>query len=273
MSMVGLVICFAVVVIGSIMVKDVETGAYSIAAENLKSLFDLTSIVVVIFGTFAALAVMFPLEFITRIPKHMMIVFMPKVYQPDFYITTLVECARKARMSGLLALEEDVNNLNDPFLCNSLQMIVDSVDPEKVQSQMQSWLSNIDDRHVAERQLYEKGAALGPAFGMIGTLIGLINMLKDLEDVATVGPNMAVALITTFYGSVLANVFFAPIANKLKMRHEEEYLCMSIVVEGIQAIQAGENPKLIQDRLLNLLPEYKLKKMRAKLGDGGGGGE
>jgi chemotaxis protein MotA len=95
---------------------------------------------------------------------------------------------------------------------------------------------------------------------MIGTLIGLINMLQNMSDIDTLGPNMAVALVTTFYGSVLANALFLPISNKLRVRHEEEYLCMTIIAEGVQAIQAGENPKLVQERLVHMLPEYRQKK-------------
>ena len=139
-------------------------------------------------------------------------------------------------------------------------MVVDSVDQEKVKEQMDCWLANLDDRHSSDRAFYDKGAELGPAFGMIGTLIGLINMLQNMSDIDTLGPNMAVALVTTFYGSVLANALFLPISNKLRVRHEEEYLCMTIIAEGVQAIQAGENPKLVQERLVHMLPEYRQKK-------------
>jgi chemotaxis protein MotA len=102
---------------------------------------------------------------------------------------------------------------------------------------------------------------------MIGTLIGLVNMLQNMSDIDSLGPNMAVALITTFYGSLIANAIFLPISNKLRVRHEEEYLCMTIIAEGVQAIQAGENPKLVQERLIHMLPEYKQKKFNP--GDGG----
>ena len=97
--------------------------------------------------------------------------------------------------------------------------------------------------------------------------------MKELDDIAAVGPNMAVALITTFYGSMVANVFFAPISNKLRVRHDEEYLCMKIICEGIQSIQAGENPKLIEVRLRNMLPEYQHKKLLKKNGEGGEDGD
>jgi chemotaxis protein MotA len=106
---------------------------------------------------------------------------------------------------------------------------------------------------------------------MIGTLIGLINMLQNMQDFDALGPSMSVALVTTLYGSILANAFFVPISNKLKVRHEEEYLCMSIIAEGVQAIQAGENPKLVQERLIHMLPEYKQSKFNPESGSGSSG--
>ena len=247
-------------VIGIITNTDPNTKATNLVAGNIWNFYDLTSIAIVVGGTFASLLVMFPIQQFIKIPKHLYIIFMPRKYVPTKYIDIIVGCAKKARINGLLALEEDAAQMEDPFLKNSIQMVVDSVDPEKVKLQMESWLDNIDERHAQERAFYDKGASLAPAFGMIGTLIGLINMLKVLEDSTTIGPNMAIALVTTFYGSVLANIIFTPISNKLRVRHEEEYLCMRIICEGVEAIQAGENPKLIQDRLLHILPEYKKKK-------------
>jgi chemotaxis protein MotA len=219
-----------------------------------------------------ALMVSFPGSQLAKVPKHMRIVLMPKKYDPGAYIGQLVEFAKKARINGLLALEEDLAGIDDTFLKNSMMMVVDSVDPEKVKQQLEARLDHMDDRHAQERALYSKGASYAPAFGMIGTLIGLINLLKDMADVSTIGPNMAVALITTFYGTVLSNLIFTPIANKLQSRHEEEFLCNMIICEGVQAIQAGENPKFIQERLMNLLPQYK-QSMASDGGeeDGGGG--
>lgn len=263
----GLLLVFGLMYFGIISSTDATTHAVTFNLENIWSFYDPTSIAIVVGGTIGCLLIMFPLSQFSKIPKHLHIIVMPKLYAPNKYIETLVECAKKARINGLLALEEDAAEMEDAFLKNSIQMVVDSVDPEKVKIQMESWLDNVDERHTQERSFYDKGAALGPAFGMIGTLIGLINMLKNLSDISSVGPNMAVALITTFYGSLLANVIFATISNKLRVRHDEEYLCMRIVCEGVQAIQAGENPNLIQDRLLNLLPQYKQKKFNPA--DGG----
>ncbi len=268
MSVAGLVLGFGLIVMGIILGKAPadEGGGYQILAGNLKSFYDLPSIAIVFGGVIAALMLSFPLEQFARVPKHIRIIFMPQKYVPEEYITKLVDCAKKARINGLLALEEDTRAVDDAFLKNSLQLIVDSIDPEKVKTQMELWSQSVEERHAQERSFYDKGAQLAPAFGMVGTLIGLINMLKNLEDISTVGPNMAVALITTFYGSCLANIVFAPISNKLRVRHDEEYLCMEIVYEGIQAIQSGENPKLIEEKLIHLLPEFRQQALIDKAG-------
>lgn len=268
MSVAGLVLAIVLMVIGIILSKDLESGKYAITWGSLGSFFDPTSIAIVIGGTFAGLMIMFPLSQFTKMPKHLMIIFMPRQYEPQVYIQKMSEYAKTARVSGLLSLETEIANLEDAFMKKGLQMIVDSVDAQEVKAQLESSLDNLDERHANERSFYDKGAALGPAFGMIGTLIGLINMLKNLTDIETVGPNMAVALITTFYGSCLANIVFAPISNKLRVRHEEEYLCMRIICEGIQAIQAGSNPKLVEDKLIGILPLYQQTKFFGSGADG-----
>ena len=222
MSIIGLILAFGMVVFGIICNKNLETDSYEFTFATMKHFIDPPSILIVIGGVFACLMFSFPPTQFAKIPKHLGIIFSPKVYNPEVYIAKIVECAKKARANGLLALEEDTNEMTDAFMKNSFQMVVDSVDQEKVKEQMDCWLANLDDRHSADRAFYDKGAELGPAFGMIGTLIGLINMLQNMSDIDTLGPNMAVALVTTFYGSLLANAFFLPISNKLRVRHEEE---------------------------------------------------
>ena len=133
-------------------------------------------------------------------------------------------------------------------------LIVDGTDPELVRNILETELVFLEERHAEGRGLYETLAAFGPAFGMIGTLIGLINMLGDLDDPSTLGPSMAVALITTLYGSLLANAFATPMASKLKYKSAEEILVKEVVVEGLLSIQAGENPRIIEEKLKTFLP-------------------
>lgn len=268
MTVAGTILGFGLVAFGIVLTKRQDVSGYDIILFNLSAFYDAPSILIVVGGTFAALMIMFPLSQFKRIPKHLIILFSPKEYKAEVYINKLVDTAKKARINGLLSLEADLEELSDPFLKKGLQMLVDGVDPEEVKNQLESSLDSLDERHSQERLIYDRGASLGPAFGMIGTLIGLINMLKVLQDVESIGPNMSVALVTTFYGTLLANLVFTPISNKLKVRHEEEYLCMFIICEGVKAIQSGINPNLLYEKLINILPEYQKKKIVAKAGSG-----
>ena len=141
-----------------------------------------------------------------------------------------------------------------------MMLVVDAVDPDKVKTLLTTELEYLDERHAQDRAFYDKASAYAPAFGMIGTLMGLINLLKQLDDPGAVAPAMALALVTTFYGTILSNMIFTPISNKLQKRHEEEYLCKMIIAEGVQSIQAGDNPKFIEEKLRQLIPGFLLKK-------------
>ena len=184
-----------------------------------------------------------------------------------------------ARQSGLLALEEKAAEIKDPFLKQSVLMIVDANDPDKVRSMLEKQMDDMIARHDEAAGLYEKASSYCPAFGMVGTLVGLINMLKGMNldgggGASTLGQDMSVALITTFYGSLFANLFFQPIAKKLRVRQAEEELYCMTVIEGIMGIQAGENPKFLREHLLSCLKQSQQKKLLLKAGAGGeGGGE
>ena len=174
-----------------------------------------------------------------------------------------------ARKEGLLALEEAANGVEDEFLKKGIMLVVDGTDPELVRGILETDLTCIEDRHKKTIGFYEKWAELGPAWGMIGTLIGLVNMLKDLDDPSTIGPNMAVALLTTLYGSVIANWLCNPTASKLGVNNDMEMMVKEITVEGLLSIQAGENPRVIEEKLKSFLAP----KVRDELNSGGPGRE
>ena len=240
---------------------------------NLGNFFDAPSVAVVLGGTFAGLMVAFPLNCFAKIPRHLKIMIMPAKYRPQDYISQIVDLATEARVNGLLSLEGKLNETKDEFLKSSMMLVVDAVEPDKVKTLLQTELDYLDERHAQDRAFYDKAASFAPAFGMIGTLMGLVNLLKQLSDPDAIAPAMALALITTFYGSILANLIFLPISNKLKVRHEEEYLCKMIVAEGVQSIQAGDNPRFIEEKLTNLIPGVLAKKMNGGGGDKGKGKE
>lgn len=219
------------------------------------------SIFIVIGGVTFALLASFPLNTFKRIPKHIKMILSKDKKDPNEYIEIITELSREARKKGLLALEEKAYTFEDEFLKESVLLIVDAIEPDKLKIWFDQKLEFIDRRNQEERKFYDQGAALGPAFGMLGTLIGLVNMLKAMNLDAgpgTLGTNMSVALITTFYGSVLANCLFMPISNKLEIAQEREMLYKELIIEGVISIKEGENPKYIEEKLQNFLAEHEV---------------
>lgn len=249
-----------ILIAGSIMLgEDPETGRSILVSANLIGFWDLPSVLITIGGTLTALMVSFPLKSFLKIPKHLKIAVLPKKYDPYDYIEQVVGFAKEARINGLLSLENKLSDTQDDFLKNSLLLVIDAVEPEKLQALLSAELDYMEERHAQDISFYLKASDYAPAFGMIGTLIGLINLLANLSDSEALAGNMAVALVTTFYGVILANLIFKPIASKLKIRHDEEYLCKTIISEGVQAIHDGDNPNFIREKLTRLLPAYMMK--------------
>jgi len=228
------------------------------------------SIFITIGGTLFTLMAAFPFKTFKNLPGHLKMVFGRDKKDPYEYVEIITELSREARKKGLLSLEDKAYTFEDEFLKESVLLIVDAIEPDKLKAWFDQKLSNIDRRNQEERKFYEVGAALAPAFGMIGTLIGLVNMLKamNLESGPEVlGENMSVALITTFYGTLLANCIFIPLANKIELAQEREMLFKELTVEGIISIKEGENPKFIQEKLMNFLADHeKIQSEEKKLG-------
>lgn len=241
-SLIGLLLAL-ILVIGGIVVGG-EPGAF----------INFPSLLVTIGGTFGATIMANPMERIRGVGRVLKRVFINE--SPDLIglVQTLVSFAEKARREGLLALEDDTSELDDEFLRKSIQLVVDGTDPELVKGILDTEIGLLEERHSASKQMFDIMAELAPAFGMLGTLIGLIQMLRNLSDPDALGPGMAVALITTFYGSFMANVFCIPISRKLAVRSSEEVLSRELMVEGVLAIQAGENPRIVEEKLKVFLP-------------------
>jgi len=224
---------------------------------TLWNFWDPGSIYITVGGTFASTFMSVPFKYVKKIPAHIKVVLSRDQVNFNGYIDVLVELAQEARVKGLLALEEKVNQIeiDDEFLKFCVMLIIDALEATKVREQIENEINCIEVRHANAWKVYERAEAFAPAFGMLGTLIGLINMLMGLnpDDSSNLGAGMSVALITTFYGSFLANVLFGPIGNKLKAKHEEEMIVKSLIMEGILSIQAGENPKYIRDKLKSYL--------------------
>lgn len=221
---------------------------------NLLTFFDPASVFVVFGGVICAACASFSAERIKSLLQAIRKAFRKNTIDLNADIEKIVEIANVARRNGLLALEELTGQMDEPFLMKGILLVVDGSDPELIRSIMETELSVTKERHADNRAILDSMAAYAPAFGMIGTLIGLINMLTSLDDMATLGPNMSVALVTTFYGTMLANLVFNPLSKRLKAVGSLEYLRKELILEGIMAIQNGENPRVIKEKLNAFLP-------------------
>jgi chemotaxis protein MotA len=215
---------------------------------------DIPSVFVVIGGSVAACLVGYPLSTILKTHKLIILTYTAKDRSPVKIIEQIVALAEAARREGLLSLENHMDEIDDnPLLATGIRMAVDGMSPEVVESVMNIDLDSVNARHTGYRKILADCGKYAPAFGMMGTVIGLVLMLTNL-DPDTLGPGMAVALITTFYGAIMANLTFIPWSDKLALINDAEIQCMEITIKGVIAIQSGENPRVIKQKLLMYLP-------------------
>ncbi|MBP1763170.1 MAG: chemotaxis protein MotA [Firmicutes bacterium] len=220
---------------------------------QISSLFSLPAFVTVFGGTAGATAIGFTLAELKTVPQLLGIAFKDKKYDATNLIVTLVGFAEKARREGLLALEENLSEIDDPFLKKGMQLVIDGTDAELVRSIMETELTFIQERHHKGAAIFEAAGGFGPTMGIIGTVMGLVNVLGNLSEAETLGPSIATAFIATLYGVGSANVFFLPVAAKLKNRSSQQILLHEVTLEGILSVQAGDNPRIVEEKLLAFL--------------------
>ncbi len=263
--LIGLLLAIVLIVWGM-------AGMPKFLIKQLGNFLDGPSVAITIGCTVAVVIASFSGKMLASIPKHFATIMNTKKFDPATYIDQLTELAQKARKDGLLSLEEMAKEQKDPFFQQAIMLIVDANDPDRVRSILENDIEQMSSRHGSAIAMYEKASSVAPAFGMVGTLVGLVNMLKNMtfegDGASTLGSDMGTALITTLYGCLLAHMLFGPIASHLSARDEEEVLCKQIIVEGITGIQSGENPKMLRERLLTFVDQ----KQRDKAGEGGGKG-
>lgn len=241
---------------------------------SLSVFWDLSSVFITIGGTFAATLVSYPLGTFLDVMSIAKNAFTFQHQDLSSTITIIVGFADKARREGLLALDEDADALDDPFLQKGIRLVVDGTTPELVRNILETELAFVAQRHKTGQSVFETMGSFAPAFGMVGTLIGLIQMLVNLDSPDAIGPGMAVALVTTFYGSVLANMVFLPMANKLRNKSIGEIYAKEAIIEGVLSIQAGDNPRIVQEKLKSFLaPKERVAMERASEVRGVPGGE
>ena len=244
--------------------------------KQVGNFWDPASVFITIGCTLFIIVASFPPSALKDIPKHFKVLMNTKGNNPLAIIDELVDLAQVARKNGLLALEERGNQQEDPFFKQCIMLIVDNNDADQAREIMMNDIEQSSARHEAGAGMYDRGSSVAPAFGMVGTLVGLINMLKamDVESGGgNLGPAMATALVTTLYGCVLAHMIFGPIANQLRQRDEEEMLCKLIIVEGIMSIQAGSNPKALREKLLTFVAQRQREGGGEQKGGKGEGAE
>ena len=216
--------------------------------------FNVPSLLIVGGGTLAATFVNFPISDVLRVLKVVSKAFLHKASSPYQTIELVVSMSEKVRREGILALDRELESLEDDFLRKGAQLAVDGMEPDAIRDILSMEITRLEDRHKVGQGIFTAMGNYAPAFGMIGTLIGLIRMLRTLEDPTQIGAGMAMALVTTLYGVLMANLIFLPIAGKLKERSQQEVLLNELMLEGILAIQSGDNPRIVRDRLMGFLP-------------------
>lgn len=223
---------------------------WSIASSGpLTAFWDTPSVIITFFGSMAALFASFPFDEIKKIPKILKEVLFDSEVSRVILVQSFNELSKKARVNGILSIESDVETIENPMLARGIQMIVDGKDGEAIKDQLELEIDLIEEGYQAAPLFLNKWGEFAPAFGMIGTLIGLVVMLGELDDPSTIGTGMAVALLTTFYGSFLANLVFLPLAGNIEQLIESKMTSYEIILEGITSMQEGQNPRDIEEKL------------------------
>jgi len=226
-----------------------------------------SSFMLVVCGPVSNVFIAYPMGTVMAGFKALKTIFLPPTLDPAKAIQDIIALANLVRKEGILSIEEAAKNMDDPFIQKGLGLVVDAVEPELVKNILETEMAYIESRHANAKSVWEFLDGACPAWGMMGTLIGLIIMLQDLSDPSAVGPGMAIALITTFYGSIASNYICKPIGFKLASYSKEEMLLKQVLIEGILSIQAGDNPRIIEEKLKAFLSPA-LRDAKGK--DGGG---
>ncbi len=237
-SILGLVVGFGMLI-----------GGFMLEGGHFTSLLEPTAAMIVFGGTAGATIASFSMEDVKQIPQLFKITFTEKKYEVQELIAILSSFAEKARREGLLSLERETATIDDEFLKQGIQLVVDGTDPALVRDILETQIEFTDQRHKIGADIFEAAGGYSPTMGIIGTVMGLVHVLSNLADPDSLGPSIAVAFIATLYGVAFANVVYLPIGHKLKLKSKQERFVMEIALEGILSIQAGDNPSIVKEKL------------------------
>lgn len=231
-----------------------------VTAGDIMGFVDFPSILITVGGSIAGLIIVYSKDDLKKIPVLFKILTSDSSIDKIEVVNIFLEVSKKARGSGILSLEDEIEKIDNELIKDGLRMVVDGTETEEIQDILELKLIAMERRHSQGQDILLKWGEYAPAFGMIGTLIGLIIMLTDLDDPSLIGSGMATALLTTLYGSLLANLFFIPVATNLASKTEEEIYVGNMIIEGVVGVQSGSNSRVIEDKLVNYLsPEEREK--------------
>lgn len=236
-TLIGILVSFGLVII-SIMIGG--EGTWFINAP---------SVMIVFGGTMGATLLAYPLADVLSVFKVAKHVFMHKSHSVSELIPMIAGFAKKARQEGILSFESQLADIEDPFLVQGIQMAIDGMETSAIEDVMTTEIYYLEERHRLGADIFSTMGAFAPAVGMLGTIIGLVQMLMQMEDPSQIGAPMAVALLTTFYGTILANLLFLPVAGKLKTRSKQEILLKQMMLQGVVSIQSGDNHRVVEQKL------------------------
>lgn len=234
----GLVIALGAIISGIL----IEGG-------NLGSYVGISAAVIILGGTIGAVTISFPMKVLSQVPSLLTNALTNQSHDIPGTIRKIVEFSERARREGILCLEAELANVKDEFLKYGLQMVIDGTDPQLVRDTLQTKLAFIGERHHQGAQVFEAAGGFAPTMGIIGTVLGLINVLSNMKDPSKLGEAIALAFIATLYGISSANLVWLPIANKLKNKHQEEQIIKEIMLEGVLCLQSGDNPRMVEQKL------------------------
>ncbi|RMF82972.1 MAG: motility protein A [Nitrospirae bacterium] len=230
---------------------------------GFRAFLDLPSLLIVVGGTLGVAFMNYPFRQLFAAARAAAKVVLDRRPDPVAMLRNLVEIAQRARRDGLFAVGEELDKVKEPFLRKALEMVVDGVDQASIEAILEEELELLAERHANAAEVFTSLAAYAPAMGLIGTLIGLVGMLQNMSDPSSIGPAMAVALLTTFYGAILANMVFQPAAGKLRLRSQEEVRYKELILRGVIAVANGENPRVLEQKLhVFLAPKARVPVVR-----------
>lgn len=242
-----------VIGIGAVLVSFLMEGGH------LGALFQGPAMILVIFGTFGAAVITTSYAQLITLPKLMKVILFDKKLDPQDLIDTIYDLAQKSRKNGLLSLEKELGDVKDTFLKKAIQLAVDGFETNKIREILEIEVSYIEERHKVGSTFFQKLGGFSPTLGIIGTVLGLIHALSKLENSANMAASIASAFIATLWGVALANLIYLPIADKLRVKHQDEALYLEIISEGVISLAMGDNPRVIKMKLLSFLLPNKRK--------------